>query len=138
MFSTNDFIAVELPFVNNVESISLFSFNNHIFTSSSFMLLHCINYNIDVILVQTVKKNTLFNEFFHLFLSLSLFGDHFMNKFCFFVKLTKHLGTDTLPTMFLINFLLFLFLLKSSLKFSLGFLWVIIWVWLKSCFVLMG
>ena len=117
--SRKDFVAIKLSRIDNVESISLFSLDNHVLGSRSMNFLHRINNDVQVFLVKVAEEDTLFNEFLDFLLDLRSFGNDFRDKLGLLVKLPEDFSTNSLSTIFFLQ-LLFLFLLQFAEELGLG------------------
>ena len=129
LFSWENFKAIELSLVDNVECISLLSFNNNILVQNGSDLFHSVNHYSNIISVQVIEKNTLFNKFFNAVFRLTILGNHLGYKICLFIELSKNFCTDSLSTMLFVNFLL-IFLFLEFFQDSSCFFWIFFfWIW---------
>lgn len=86
-------------------------------------------------LIQRLKENRFFNQFFYLFLSLGWFRQNLCLKWRFFIKVSKDLCTYTLSTFLFLSFLTFLFFLKFFKKLQLSFLWLFFLIRVMMLFI---
>ena len=106
--SVDHLIAIKLSLFNDIESISLFSLNNDILSSSGGDFSHGVNDNIDIIFIEVAEEDAFFNKVSDRIFSLCTLRDNARNKVSLFVELPKHFSTYSLPTVFFINLLFLL------------------------------
>jgi hypothetical protein len=121
LFARDDLVAVEIAVVDDVESVSDLTLNDHILVGLGLDFLHGVDDDVEVFLVEVAEEDALFDESGYFLFGGCVFGDHLGLEGPFLVELSEHLSTDALPTVLLLQFLFLLFfdLLQKG---GLGFL----------------